>query len=133
MSIAHKLSRRERQIMDVLYQLEEASVQQVQERLPDPPGYSAVRALLARLEEKGQITHREQGARYLYAPLVKRQTATRNALTAMVKTFFNGSPAQAANALLGMSLKNLREEELDELEALIRQARSKDRERNRRS
>lgn len=123
MSTAHKLSRRERQIMDIIYELNEASVQQVQDLLPDPPSYSTVRALLARLVEKGELAHREQGARYLYYPVVKRETATKNALNRVVKTFFDGSPAKAANALLGMSLKNLDKGELDELEAMIQEAR----------
>lgn len=123
MTNTQKLSRRERQIMDIIFELKEASVQQVLDKLPDPPGYSAVRALLARLVEKGEVAYREQGARYLYYPLVKRETATRTALGRLVKTFFDGSPLQAASALLGMSLKNVDSEELDKLEALIQKAR----------
>ena len=118
-----KFSRRERQIMDIIYELGEASALQVQEKLPDPPSYSAVRALLARLVEKAAIAHREQGAKYLYYPLIKRETASRNAISRLVTTFFEGSAAQAANALLGMSMKDISEEELDQLEALIRKAR----------
>jgi len=126
MTKAINLSRRERQIMDIVYELGEVTAQQVLEKLPEPPGYSAVRAMLSRLEEKGHLAHREQGARYLYFPLVKRDAATRSALSNLVKTFFDGSAAQAANALLGMSMKNISNEELAALEKLIRQAKEKD-------
>lgn len=119
------LSRRERQIMDIVYELGEVSAQQVQQRLPDPPSYSSVRTLLGRLEDKGQLSHREQGGRYLYAPLVKRETATRNALRRLVRTFFDGSAVQAANALLGMS-QDISDEELDALENLIQQTRERE-------
>ena len=119
------LSRRERQIMDIVYQLGEVSAQQVQQRLADPPSYSAVRTLLGRLEDKGQLSHRDQGGRYLYSPLVKHETATRNALKRLVKTFFDGSAVQAANALLGMS-QDISHEELDALESLIQQARERE-------
>jgi BlaI family penicillinase repressor len=95
MTKAINLSRRERQIMDIVYELGEVTAQQVLEKLPEPPGYSAVRAMLSRLEEKGHLAHREQGARYLYFPLVKRDAATRSALSNLVKTFFDGSAAQA--------------------------------------
>ena len=126
MAKASNLSRRERQIMDIVYELGTVTAQQVQERLPDPPSYSAVRTLLGRLEEKEHLGHREQGAKYLYFPLVKREAATRSALSNLVKTFFDGSAAQAANALLGMSLQNINEDELERLEALIQQARAKE-------
>lgn len=126
MSKAINLSRRERQIMDIVYELGEVTAQQVLDKLPEPPGYSAVRAMLSRLEEKGHLAHREQGAKYLYYPLVKRDAATRSALSNLVKTFFDGSAAQAANALLGMSMKNISRDELAALEKLIRQAKEKD-------
>lgn len=121
-----QFSRRERQIMDILYELNEATAQQVLEKLPDPPSYSAVRAMLARLEEKQAIAHKEQGARYHYFPLIKRETATKNALSRLVTTFFDGSAVQAANALLGMSMHKISSRELDELESLIQQARRAD-------
>jgi len=124
MSLDKHLSRRERQIMDILFERGEASAAEVLERLPDPPSYSAVRALLRKLEEKGVINHREQGARYVYFPLEDARKAGRNAITRLIRTFFEGSPARAANSLLGMSLKDLSAQELDELEALIRTARS---------
>src|SRR5690606_15350467 len=115
----NQLSRRERQIMDILFERGEASAAEVLERLPDPPSYSAVRALLRKLEEKGQVGHREQGAKYVYHPLEDARKAGRNAISRLIRTFFDGSPARAANSLLGMSLEDLSEQELDELEALI--------------
>ncbi len=96
-----KLSRREREIMDVLFSLsEEASAEQIRERLSDPPSYSAVRAMLAKLEAKGAVRHREKGLRYVYAPTTRRSTARRSALRKMVQVFFEGSAGQAAAALL---------------------------------
>ncbi|HUF17248.1 MAG TPA: BlaI/MecI/CopY family transcriptional regulator [Thermoanaerobaculia bacterium] len=112
-----KLSRREREIMDVLFSLsEEASAEQIRERLSDPPSYSAVRAMLAKLEAKGAVRHREKGLRYVYAPTTRRSTARRSALRKMVQVFFEGSAGQAATALL-------REEQWseDELEQLARE------------
>lgn len=125
MTKAIHLSRRERQIMDILYELGEASASRVLEKLPDPPSYSAVRALLRKLEEKGHITHREQGARYVYYPLQDREGAGRSAISRLVRTFFDGSALQAVNSLLGMSLEQLSPGELDELERMIREARER--------
>ena len=88
-----KLSRREREILDVLYQTEEASAQQVMELMPDPPSYSSVRALLARMIEKELVTHRQEGAKYLYQPAQARAQAQSSALSRMLKTFFDGSIA----------------------------------------
>ena len=127
MSKAVHLSRRERQIMDILYELGQASAQDVLERLPDPPSYSTVRALLRKLEEKQHAGHREQGAKFLYFPLVAREAASRNAIARLVRTFFDGSAGQAVNAMLGMSLKDLSREELDELDRLISRARAQSR------
>jgi predicted transcriptional regulator len=95
------LTRRERQIMDVLHELGgEGSAEQIRERLPDPPGYSAVRALLARLEAKGAIRHAEKGLRYVYSPTASRSTAQRSALQRLVRVFFGGSTGEALSALL---------------------------------
>jgi predicted transcriptional regulator len=127
MADPRSLSRRERQIMDVIYRLGEASAQDVLERLPDPPSYSAVRALLRVLVDKGHVKHREDGTRYVYAPVVSREQARRNALKQMVGTFFDGSAAQAAAALLNLKDADLSDEELDRLEALIERARAEDR------
>src|SRR4028119_1911435 len=99
-SLNSQLSRRERQIMDVLFQLGEATAAEVQERLPDPPSYSAVRAMLRILEEKGHVTHHEDGPRYVFAPPVARDTERRSAVRHLLRTFFDGSVVEAMTALL---------------------------------
>lgn len=119
------LSRRERQILDILYAKGSATAAEVREALPDPPSYSAVRALLRILEEKGHARHQSQGTRYLYLPLVPRDTARNSALTRIVKTFFEGSAAQAAAALVDSG--SLSDEELTRLSALIDRARKEGR------
>ena len=101
------LSRRERQIMDVMYSRGTATVQEVVQAIPDPPSYSAVRAMLRVLEEKGHVRHREEGPRYIYLPTVPRDEASRSALRQLVRTFFDGSAEQAAAALLDMSGSDL--------------------------
>lgn len=121
------LSRRERQIMDVVYRLGKASVGEVLERIPDPPSYSAVRALMRILEEKGHLRHEQDGPRYLYLPTVPRDSARRSALTHMVRTFFGGSAEAAVAALLDPSNHRLSDRELDRLSALIDQARGQGR------
>lgn len=120
-SIANRLSRRERQIMDVLYQLGEATAAEVQERLPEPPSYSAVRAMLRILEDKGHIAHHEDGPRYVYAPTVARDTARRSAVSHLLKTFFDGSVEQAMAALLDGAERKLSRDEIDRLSRLIEQ------------
>ena len=97
------LSRRERQIMDVLYAMGSATVGEVLERIPDPPSYSAVRATMRTLEEKGHVVHLQDGPRYVYQPTVEQDSARTAALKHLVRTFFGGSAEQAAAALLGMS------------------------------
>jgi BlaI family penicillinase repressor len=95
------LTRRERQILDALRELgDEASAEEIRGKLPDPPGYSAVRALLARLEAKGVIRHKEKGLRYVYSPTTARSAARRSALQRLVKVFFGGSSGDAVSALL---------------------------------
>ena len=121
------LGRRERQIMDALYRLGPASVAEVQAAVPDPPSYSAVRAMLARLEEKGHLGHEQEGARYLYHPLHTREEATRSALRRMLATFFEGSAAKAVAAVLDVSGSDLTRAELDELAKLIERARRRGR------
>ena len=109
-----KLSRREREIMEVLFSLgEEASAEEIRERLSDPPSYSAVRAMLAKLEAKGAIRHKEKGLRYVYLPTTPRSTARRSALKKLVDIFFEGSAGQAATALLKDEAWS--DDELDEL------------------
>ncbi len=121
------LSRRERQIMDVIYQLGEASVSDVMERIPEPPSYSAVRALLRVLEEKSLVRHRQDGPRYVYIPTVSHNKAKQSALQQMLSTFFEGSTERAVAALLDLSSSNLSPEELDRLAGLIERAREEGR------
>ena len=123
----HQLSRRERQIMDVLHAREQATAAEVLAALPDPPGYSAVRALLRILEEKGHIRHRREGARYVYVPRMSRASARRSALKRVVSTFFQGSVTQAMAALLETSDTQLTEAELTKLQQIIQQARKEGR------
>ena len=109
-----KLSRREREILDVLFALgNEASAEEIRERLTEPPSYSAVRAMLAKLEAKGAVRHREKGLRYVYSPTTPRSTARRSALRKLVDVFFDGSAGQAAAALLKQ--EDWTESDLDEL------------------
>jgi predicted transcriptional regulator len=117
------LSRRERQIMDVVYRLGRASVGDVLERIPDPPSYSAVRALMRILEEKDHLRHEQDGPRYVYLPTVPRDTAQRSALSHLVRTFFHGSTEAAVAALLEMDDGTLSDAELNRISGLIDQAR----------
>ncbi len=116
------LSRRERQIMDILYQRGRASAAEVRQDLPNRPGYSAVRAMLRVLEEKGHVRHEEEALRYVYLPTVPREKAKRSALKHMLNTFFDGSAEQAVAALLDVSTAKLSPEELDRLSQLIEKA-----------
>lgn len=116
------LSRRERQIMEIVYRLGSATSAEGLELLPDPPSYSAVRAMLRILEEKGHLTHRHDGPRYVYSPVVPRTTARQSALRSLVKTFFDGSATQAVAALLDMSESRLSGDEADQLARLIEKA-----------
>lgn len=119
-----QLSRRETQIMDAVFQLGEATAAEILEHLPDPPSYSAVRALLAILGEKGHLTHRRDGTRYVYAPTLANDQAQQSALNHLLKTFFSGSASQVVAALL--STNDLSPEELEELARLIEEARKDD-------
>jgi BlaI family transcriptional regulator, penicillinase repressor len=116
------LSRRERQMMDVLYARGRATAAEILEALPDPPTYSAVRAKLRVLEEKGHIRHEEEALRYVYLPTVPRDTARRSALRRIVSTFFDGSVEQAVAALLDLSAAELQPSELDRISQRIAQA-----------
>ena len=117
-----QLPRREREIMDVLFASDgDASVEDIRARLADPPSYSAVRAMLAKLETKGYVRHREEGLRYVYAPTTRRTTAGREALRKMVRVFFGGSASQTAAALLKHDAWT--EGELDALSAQIERVR----------
>ena len=119
------LSRRERQIMDILYRSGRATAAEVQAGLPDAPGYSAVRALLRILEEKGHVRHAADGPRYVYSPVVTRERAKRSALEHVLNTFFDGSAAQVVAALVELSPRDLDEAELARLRRLIDDARKK--------
>jgi predicted transcriptional regulator len=116
-------SRRERQIMDILYKLERASVGQVLSKLADKPSYSTVRAQLCVLEEKGHVRHEEHGLRYVYVPAVPRDVARRSALRHLVETFFDGSTEKVVAALLGGEVARISPEELDRLARLIAKGR----------
>ena len=117
------LSRRERQIMDVLYRASRATAADVQAGMPDPPSYSAVRTMLRILEEKGHVHHELDGPRYVYIPTVARDKAKRSALTHVVNTFFDGSASQVMAALIEISPAELGDEELARLRQLIDNAR----------
>ena len=112
------LSRRERQIMDALHELgDEAPAEDIRQKLPNPPSYSAVRAMLAKLEAKGAVRHREEGLRYVYSPTVRRSAARRSAVERLVRVFFGGSAGEAMNALLDAEKWDA--EELDEMSRRI--------------
>jgi predicted transcriptional regulator len=123
----HKLSRRERQIMDVLYRLGRATAAEVHEALPDPPSYSAVRAMLRVLEEKQHIRHEAQDLRYVFMPIITREKARRSAVRHLLETFFEGSPEQAVATLLDLSARDLSPQEFDRLAALVEKARKEGR------
>jgi predicted transcriptional regulator len=125
-SLTTQLSRRERQIMDVVYRVGKVTAAEVLAELPDPPGYSAVRAMLRLLEEKGHIRHEQDGPRYVYLPTVNRDKARKSAMKHLVRTFFDGSTEDAVAALLqndaGMS-----DDELERLSRLIDSAKKEGR------
>jgi predicted transcriptional regulator len=116
------LSRRERQIMDILYQRGKSSASEVKEAMPNAPSYSAVRAMLRVLEEKGHIGHQAEGLRYVYIPTVPREKAKRSAMKHLLNTFFNDSPEQIVAALLDVGSTRLTPEELDRMAAMIEKA-----------
>ena len=119
----NSLSRRERQIMDVLYKLERASVGQVLAEMAGKPSYSTVRAQLRVLEEKGHVRHEEHGLRYVYVPAVPREVARRSALRHLVETFFDGSTERVVAALLGGEAARLSPEEFARISRLISKSR----------
>ena len=121
------LSRRERQIMEVVYREGQATATDVLAKIPDPPSYSAVRAMLRILEQKGHLRHVVEGNRYVYHPTVPADRARRSALKSLLQTFFEGSPEKAVAALLDMSRSELSAGDLDRLSRLIEQAREEGR------
>ncbi len=127
MSLEHHLSRRERQIMDILHARQSATASEVRAALPDAPSNSAVRTFLRILEEKGHIKHHQDGARFVYAPRVSPKAARQSALQRVVSTFFQGSTSQAMAALLENSDTRMSDEEWKNLQKLINQARKEGR------
>ena|SRR5688500_6475438 len=117
-----ELGRRERQILDAVYRLGRASVADVRAALPDPPSYSAVRGMLNLLKDKGHLRHESDGLRYVYLPVVEPAEARRSAMAHVVRTFFGGSPAEAASALFDLPDGKLSREELAQLSRLVKQA-----------
>jgi BlaI family penicillinase repressor len=121
------LSRREREIMDIVYEMKEATVLQILERLPSPPSYSAVRALVRVLEQKGHLLHRQDGPRYVYAPRLAKDKARRSALAHLKQTFFDGSTTDVVAALLDLSEEDLSDEDYRKLTELVDRARKEGR------
>jgi predicted transcriptional regulator len=121
------LSRRERQIMDFLFQRGKASVGEVLDGIPNPPGYSAVRATLRTLEQKGRVIHEEDGRAYVYRPTQRRDAARKSALTHVLKTFFDNSAEQAVAALLELKGTKLTTAELDRVARMVDQAKKEGR------
>jgi predicted transcriptional regulator len=120
-----QLTRRERQIMDVLYRLERATAAEIQEGLPETPNYSTVRAQLRVLEEKGHVRHEEEGLRYIYVPTLPRNAARRSALRHLMETFFDGSTEKVVAALVGGEVSRLSPDELERLSRLIAEAKER--------
>ena len=116
------LSRRERQIMDIIYETNEATVAQVLELIPDPPSYSTIRALLRVMEEKGHVVHKQVGPRYIYSPTLSREKARQNALRHVMKTFFDNSTEAVVATLLDIAENELSEQEYKRLTGLIKKA-----------
>jgi BlaI family penicillinase repressor len=122
----NELSRRERQIMDILFREGQATALEVQAAMADPPSYSAVRAMLRILEDKGHARHEQDGPRYVYKPVIARERAKRSAMTHLLHTFFDGSHEQAVAALLDEASTSLSDTELDRLAQVIDRHRSKE-------
>ena len=123
-NVTSDLSRRERQIMEAVYHLEEASVAHVVERMPDDPDYHTIRVAMANLRDKGYLTHRKEGKKYIYTPVIPEDKAQKSALKHMVETFFKDSPSQAVLRLLDISSTDLTEEDIDEIQDWIDKVRS---------
>jgi BlaI family transcriptional regulator, penicillinase repressor len=127
MSGMKSLSRREREILEILYQRGKATAAEVRASMEDAPGYSAVRAMLRVLENKGHVRHQAEGLKYVYVPAVARDKARRPAVKHLLETFFNGSAEQAVAALLDVSSARLTSEELDRMAAMIEKAKQEGR------
>jgi predicted transcriptional regulator len=123
----HKFSRRERQVMDILYARGQATATEIYEALPEPPTFSAARAVIRTLEEKGHVRHEERGLRYVYMPVVPLHKAKQSALAHVLTTFFEGSPSQLMATLLESSRSKPSRKELERLEELVRKAKEETR------
>ena len=121
-SDAAQLSRRERQIMEIVYERGRATAAEVRAHMPDPPSYSGVRAMLRILEDKGHLQHEQDGPRYVFLPTVPREEASETALRKLVRTFFGGSPEGAMAALLDLEADQLDDKALERLSGLIEEA-----------
>jgi len=117
------LGHRERQIMDAVFRMDEASVGDVLKEIPDPPSYSAIRKMLNVLEQKGLLKHRREGTKYIYRPTKSRQSASRSAVQRLLSTFFSGSTAEAVNTILDVSSEKLTDDDFDHLRTIIEDAR----------
>ena len=122
-----RLGHRERQILDSIYRLEQASVGDVQREIEDPPSYSAVRKMMNVLEEKGFLTHRREGNKYIYRPTKSRTNMRRSAVKKLLSTFFSDSPTEAVNTILDVSTKDLSDEDFRRLRAIIDRAKKEGR------
>lgn len=122
-----KLGARERQILETVFRLQEASVAEVREALPDPPSYSSVRTMIRLLEKKGFLQHRALGAKYVYRPTQSLQAASKSALRHMLDTFFQGSPSDALAAILNVTSDRLTDQDLARMKDMIERARREDR------
>jgi predicted transcriptional regulator len=129
---SHQLAARERQIVDVVFRLGEASVGEVREQLSDPPSYSAVRTMIRHLETKGYLKHRVEGLKYIYRPTQSIETASKSAVVHVLRTFFRGSATDALAAILDVTSDQLTDDELARMKRLVEQAR-KDEQKARRS
>jgi predicted transcriptional regulator len=114
-----QLSRRERQIMDIIYRLGKASAKDVQDNLPDPPSYSAVRALLVTLENKGILNHSKESRRYIYSPAITESKARKSAIRNLLSTFFDGKPKNLVAALLDENDSTLSKSEIDSIRKMV--------------
>jgi predicted transcriptional regulator len=121
-----RLSRREREILEILYQAGKGSVSEVREALHEPPSYSGVRAMLRVLEGKGHVKHENEGLKYVYVPVVNREKAKRSAVKHLIDTFFRDSPGQVVATLLDVSSKHLTQEELERMSEMIERAKNKE-------
>ena len=117
------LSRRESQIMDIIYRLGKASVADVLNEIPDPPGYNSIRVLLTILEKKGHLKHHKEGQKYIYSPVMVPDKAKESVMKHMLNTFFDGSPSKVMSTLLDMSASELSDKEIDQLSQMIAKAR----------